>query len=57
MRKGKDKIIDGVCSGISEYLGFDDPIWIRIIFVFGGFGAFYLLMMFIMEEPKYENNK
>ena len=57
MRKGKDQIFDGVCSGISEYFGFEDPIWVRIIFVIGGFVWFYILMMLIMEEPNYEDGK
>lgn len=31
--KGSSKVIAGVCSGISEYLDIQDPIWIRLIFV------------------------
>lgn len=55
MRKGKDQIFDGVCSGISEWLGFEDPIWVRLFFVLGGFIGTYVVLMFIMEEPSNED--
>lgn len=52
MKKGKDQIIDGVCSGLSEYIGIKDPIWVRLVFVFGGFAFFYFILMFLMEDPE-----
>lgn len=50
MKKGKNKLVDGVCSGISERIGFEDPIWVRLAFILGGFFWFYLVMMILMEE-------
>jgi len=55
MKKGNDQIISGVCSGISEYLGIKDPIWVRLIFALGGFVWVYVILMFLMEEPSNEN--
>lgn len=55
MKKGKDKVLDGVCSGLSEHLGIKDPIWVRLIFALGGFVWLYVLLMFLMEEPENEN--
>lgn len=51
MKKGKDQIFDGVCSGISEQLGIKDPIWVRLVFVIGGFVWLYIILMMLMEEP------
>lgn len=51
MKKGKDQIIDGVCSGLSEYFGFKDPFFIRLIFALGGFFLIYFICMMIMDEP------
>lgn len=50
MKKGKDKVIDGVCSGLAKEFGMKDPIWIRLIFALGGFIWLYVLLMFLMEE-------
>lgn len=55
-RNPDDKILGGVCSGISAY--FDvDPLWIRLIlaalfFVFGFGFFFYLLLWIIIPEAK-----
>lgn len=54
MKKGKDQIIDGVCSGLSESLGFKDPFFIRLVFALGGFVWLYIICMIIMEEPDSE---
>ncbi len=32
-RDSEDKLLGGVCSGISHYLGICDPVWIRLIFI------------------------
>ena len=32
-RHTEDKVLSGVCSGISEYLGIADPIWVRLTFI------------------------
>lgn len=52
MKKGKDKVLDGVLSGLSEAAGMKDPFWFRLIFVLLGSGFWwtYVVMMFIMEE-------
>ncbi|MCO5248638.1 MAG: PspC domain-containing protein [Chitinophagales bacterium] len=45
-RDGDQKIIAGVCSGLAQYLGLNDPLWVRLFFiilVFGGIGGGFLL--------------
>jgi len=45
-RNPDDKLIAGVCSGLSAYFGINDPIWMRLAFlliVFGGFGTGIIL--------------
>ncbi len=32
-RNPDDKIISGVCSGLSAYFGITDPIWMRLLFI------------------------
>ena len=32
-RHTEDKVLSGVCSGISEYFGIADPIWVRLTFI------------------------
>jgi phage shock protein PspC (stress-responsive transcriptional regulator) len=56
MKKGKDQVFDGVCSGISEFLGISDPIWVRLVFLLGGFFWIYVALMFLMEEPDNEDS-
>jgi phage shock protein PspC (stress-responsive transcriptional regulator) len=49
-RDPEDKIIGGVCSGLSTYLGINDPIWIRALFAIGfavGFGIFAYIFLYI----------
>jgi phage shock protein PspC (stress-responsive transcriptional regulator) len=41
-RDEDNKVVAGVCSGLSSYLGIDDPIWIRLAFflsMMAGFGV------------------
>ncbi len=47
-RDPDNKIIGGVCSGMSEYLGID-PVWIRLLFVavFFGFGTGFLIYVIL----------
>ncbi len=49
-RDHDNKIIDGVCSGISNYLGIEDPIWVRAAFGIGLFlgGVTFLAYIFLM---------
>lgn len=56
-RDPDDKIIGGVCSGLSAYFGINDPIWLRIIFALLFFAAgtgflFYLILMIIIPKAQ-----
>jgi phage shock protein PspC (stress-responsive transcriptional regulator) len=60
-RDPDNKIIGGVCSGISEYLGLD-PVWIRLLFVaiFFGFGTgllLYIILWAILPPAKTPSEK
>ncbi|MEX2534882.1 MAG: PspC domain-containing protein [Trueperaceae bacterium] len=53
-RSRTDKMIAGVCGGLSQYLGIDSTI-VRLIFavllVFGGGGGIlYLILWLVMPE-------
>ena len=54
-KKGDDRVIAGVCSGLGEYLGVD-PLWLRIAFVVmsvgGGSGVvlYVIAALAISEE-------
>jgi phage shock protein PspC (stress-responsive transcriptional regulator) len=53
-RDKENKVVSGVCSGISAYLGIQDPIWVRLVFggmMFLGFG--FLLYFFLMIAVPY----
>lgn len=55
MRNPDDKIIGGVCSGLSAYLGFEDPIYIRIAFLllfFLGGSSFLVYFILLAIIPK-----
>jgi len=58
-RSGREKILGGVCGGISEYLGID-PVIVRILFVLAalawGFGiVLYIILWIIMpRNPKHK---
>jgi len=49
-RNADDNILGGVCAGITNYFGFNDPVWLRIAFVllviFSG-GTIVLLYLFL----------
>ena len=52
-----NKIIGGVCSGMSAYFGINDPIWLRIAFLvlfFTGpvFCIVYIILMLIMPKAR-----
>lgn len=56
-RDPEDKILGGVCSGLSSYFGINDPIWLRIIFLLLFFAAgtgflFYLIMWIIIPKAQ-----
>lgn len=62
-RNPEDKVIGGVASGISAYLGIKDPIWIRLLFIIafplsrGLSLAVYFILMFVMREAKTSKEK
>ena len=56
-RNEDDKVIAGVCSGISAYFGISDPLWVRLAFVIivltAGFGIpLYLILWAIIPKAK-----
>ena len=53
IRKGKDIVFSGVCSGIAEYFDID-PLWVRILFVIFSkyLSLVYLVCMFCMSESE-----
>jgi len=55
-RNPDDKVIAGVCSGLSSYFGIPDPIWIRLAFallIFSGMSPIiYLILMILMPKAK-----
>lgn len=56
-RDPDDKVIGGVCSGISNYLGIGDPLWLRLalvisFFAFGSGFLLYLILLVIIPEAK-----
>jgi phage shock protein PspC (stress-responsive transcriptional regulator) len=58
-----DKIIAGVCSGLSAYLGIHDPVWVRIAFAVFGFMtvgtlvAVYIILMVILPKAETASQK
>ncbi|MBA3901818.1 MAG: PspC domain-containing protein [Bacteroidetes bacterium] len=56
-RDPDDRILGGVCSGISAYFGIDDPIWIRLAFVLMFFALgtgpiIYIILWIVMPPAK-----
>ncbi|MGB1206921.1 MAG: GIN domain-containing protein [Chitinophagales bacterium] len=57
-RNPDEKVIAGVCSGLSAYFGINDPIWLRLAAVFSvilgaGFPIpVYIIMAIIVPEAK-----
>ena len=55
LRKGKDKIISGVCSGFANYLNIDTTL-VRLLFTFFGFCScgyaviFYIICAALMPD-------
>ncbi len=62
-RDTDDRIVAGVCSGLSYYLGISDPMWMRIIFVLmsigsgGGMIALYILLWIVSPKAETEQEK
>ncbi len=58
----RDKMLDGVCGGLSEYLGIDPTLvrilWFLSVFVNGlGIIAYLLAMIFVPVNPAHKNLK
>ncbi len=56
-RDPEDKILGGVCSGIAQYFGVEDPLWIRLFFVVlniagGSSFVLYVLLWIIVPIAK-----
>jgi phage shock protein PspC (stress-responsive transcriptional regulator) len=61
-RDTKNKVIGGVCSGLSSYLGIADPIWLRILFLLflpaGGTSfIIYIILLVIIPKAKTEADR
>lgn len=61
-RDPDDKVLGGVCSGLSAYLGINDPLWIRILFVvafffWGTSFLVYIILWLIVPEAKTASEK
>lgn len=60
-RDEENKILAGVCSGISAYFGIDDPIWVRLFFglilLTGIGGAFYIFLWIAMPKAVTASDK
>lgn len=59
-RNTDDRLLGGVCSGLSSYIGVD-TVWIRLFFVaalFLGFGfLMYIILWIVMPEAKTASDK
>jgi phage shock protein PspC (stress-responsive transcriptional regulator) len=52
-----DKVVSGVCSGLANYFGIKDPVWIRLLFILAVFAGMsgvllYFILMIIVPEAK-----
>ena len=61
-RNSDETIVGGVASGISAYLGVEDPVWIRIamavLILFGGVSfVFYIILWAVLPEAKTAKQK
>ena len=61
-RDPDDRILGGVCSGLSTYLGINDPIWLRLVFVFmffifGSGPLIYIILWIIIPVAKTASEK
>ena len=60
-RDPDEKVIGGVCSGLSSYFGIDEPVWLRILFVFTFFAGvgimLYVVLWIAIPEAKSSGDK
>ncbi len=57
MRDTDEKVIGGVCSGLSAYFGIENPVWIRLAFAAAFFGAGvglipYIILMIALPKAR-----
>lgn len=55
-RDEEDVVVAGICSGLSAYVGINDPVWMRLIFVLltflsAGFWVPAYLLLWILVPP------
>ena len=46
-KKGDERVIAGVCSGLGEYLGVD-PMWLRLAFVVMSIGGGSGILLYVI---------
>lgn len=56
-RDREERVVAGVCSGLSYYFGIENPVWMRLIFIFAMFAGFssgflYVILWIAMPEAK-----
>ena len=57
-RDEEDSVVGGVCAGLAAYFGIQDPLWMRLIFVFLAFASFgfwmpaYILLWALVPPAK-----
>ncbi|MEM9822022.1 MAG: PspC domain-containing protein [Bacteroidota bacterium] len=56
-RNPEDEVVGGVCSGVAAYFGVDDPLWVRLLFIFvtlsGGVGIpVYIILWAILPKAE-----
>jgi phage shock protein PspC (stress-responsive transcriptional regulator) len=56
-RDADNRVVGGVCSGVSAYLGIEDPLWLRLalvisFFAFGSGFLLYLILWIIIPQAK-----
>lgn len=60
-RDTDEKVIGGVCAGLSSYFGIEEPVWIRLCFaisLFAGFGVIaYIILWIAIPEAKTSADK
>lgn len=60
-RDPDQKVVGGVCSGLSIYLGIEDPIWMRLLFfilMIGGVGfMIYIFMLIAVPKAKTSSDR
>jgi len=62
-RNPDEKVLGGVCSGLSAYFGINDPLWMRLLFIISPFLTMgtalfvYLILWIIIPEAKTSSEK